>query len=68
MKIAMMSLQVLVDEGLRGHNWLGSRNGRIPNKEDTGIVSELAKRGEIFGDRGASDANLRQARISGNTR
>ena len=57
MKIAMMSLQVLVDDGLRGHNWLGSPNGRIPNKEGpTGIVSELAKRGEIFGDRGASDA------------
>jgi hypothetical protein len=46
MKIAMLSLQVRVDEGLRGHNWLVSPNGRIPNKEGpTGIVSELAKKG-----------------------
>jgi len=35
-----MSIQVLVDEGLRGQNWLDHGNDRIP----TGIVSEPAKR------------------------
>ena len=57
MKIVMMSLQVLVDEGLRGHNWLGSRNGRSPNKEDQReLYLNLLRICEIFGDRGASDA------------